>query len=66
MKIHSRHLHVPLRGISQSDSVSVARYASFIQPGSPTKWNAQLSESNFQPRSREKSSRKLFRVQPGR
>ncbi|MFQ8720657.1 hypothetical protein [Enterocloster sp.] len=28
--MHSRHLHVPLRGISRPDSVSVARYASFV------------------------------------
>ncbi|MFR1079795.1 DUF6783 domain-containing protein [Enterocloster sp.] len=50
MKIHSCHLHAPLRGISRPDSVSVAHYASFIRPESSTKCDAQLSESNFQTR----------------
>ncbi|MCC3395681.1 hypothetical protein D4759_11020 [Clostridiales bacterium AHG0011] len=48
MKIHSRHLHAPLRGIFGPNSVNVARYASLIGTKSPTKWNAQLTESNFQ------------------
>ncbi|WP_083795215.1 MULTISPECIES: DUF6783 domain-containing protein [unclassified Eubacteriales] len=52
MKIHSRHLHAPLRGIFGPDSVSVARYASIIGTKSPTKWDAQLTESNFQTRSK--------------
>ncbi len=30
LKIHSRHLHVPLRGIFGSNSLNVARYAAFI------------------------------------
>ncbi|MFR1078941.1 DUF6783 domain-containing protein [Enterocloster sp.] len=51
MKIHSRHLRAPLRGIFRPDSVSVAHYASFIRPKSPTKRNAHLTESNFQTRS---------------
>ncbi|RJW38750.1 hypothetical protein DXC92_19390 [Clostridiales bacterium TF09-2AC] len=51
MKIHSRRLHVPLRGIFGPDSVSVARYASIIGTKSPTKWDAQPTESNFQTRS---------------
>jgi len=34
------------------DSVSVARYASIIGTKSPTKWDAQPTESNFQTRSR--------------
>ncbi|MEQ2426077.1 MULTISPECIES: DUF6783 domain-containing protein [Enterocloster] len=29
------------------DSVNVARYASLIGTKSPTKWDAQLTESNF-------------------
>ncbi|WP_081034304.1 MULTISPECIES: DUF6783 domain-containing protein [Hungatella] len=29
LKIHSRHLHAPLRGILGPNSVSVAQYASF-------------------------------------
>nr|WP_329602220.1 DUF6783 domain-containing protein [Lachnoclostridium pacaense] len=33
------------------DSVSVARYASIIGTKSPTKWDAQPTESNFQTRS---------------
>ncbi|RHB47093.1 hypothetical protein DW886_00320 [Enterocloster aldenensis] len=48
LKIHSRHLHAPLRGIFGPNSVNVARYASLIGTKSPTKWNAQLTESNFQ------------------
>ncbi|WP_416337182.1 DUF6783 domain-containing protein, partial [Enterocloster lavalensis] len=51
MKIHSRRLHAPLRGIFGPDSVSVARYASIIGTKSPTKWDAQPTESNFQTRS---------------
>uniref|UniRef100_UPI003EBBF669 DUF6783 domain-containing protein n=1 Tax=Enterocloster aldenensis TaxID=358742 RepID=UPI003EBBF669 len=50
MKIHSRHLHAPLRGIFGPNSVSVAHYASFIGAKSPTKCDAQLTESNFQTR----------------
>ena len=52
LKIHSRRLHAPLRGIFGPDSVSVARYASIIGTKSPTKWDAQPTESNFQTRSR--------------
>ena len=55
LKIHSRHLHAPLRGIFGPNSVNVARYASLIGTKSPTKWDAQLTESNFQTRSRRKS-----------
>ena len=50
LKIHSRRLHAPLRGIFGPDSVSVARYASIIGTKSPTKWDAQPTESNFQTR----------------
>ncbi|RJW43310.1 hypothetical protein DXC92_12850 [Clostridiales bacterium TF09-2AC] len=52
LKIHSRRLHAPLRGIFGPDSVSVARYASIIGTKSPTKWDAQPTERNFQTRSR--------------
>ena len=52
LKIHSRRLHAPLRGIFGPDSVSVARYASIIGTKSPTKWDAQPTESNFQTRPR--------------
>ncbi|RGJ01491.1 hypothetical protein DXD79_19030 [Hungatella hathewayi] len=52
MKIHSCHLYAPLRGIFCPNSVSVAHYASFIGAKSPTKCDAQLSESNFQTHSR--------------
>uniref|UniRef100_UPI003F492FF8 DUF6783 domain-containing protein n=1 Tax=Enterocloster aldenensis TaxID=358742 RepID=UPI003F492FF8 len=48
LKIHSRHLHAPLRGIFGPNSVSVAHYASFIGTKSPTKCDAQPTESNFQ------------------
>ena len=51
LKIHSRRLHAPLRGIFGPDSVSVARYASIIGTKSPTKWDAQPTEGNFQTRS---------------
>ena len=51
LKIHSRHLHAPLRGILSPNSVSVAHYASFIGAQSPTKCDAQLTKSNFQTRS---------------
>nr|WP_306814030.1 DUF6783 domain-containing protein [[Clostridium] symbiosum] len=46
------HLHTPLRGIFGPNSVSVAHYASFIRTKSPTKCDAQLTESNFQTRFR--------------
>ena len=55
LKIHSRHLHAPLRGIFGPNSVSVAHYASFIGAKSPTKCDAQLTESNFQTRPRAQS-----------
>ena len=51
LKIHSRHLHAPLCGIFGPNSVNVARYASLIGTKSPTKCDAQLTESNFQTRS---------------
>ncbi|WP_334303073.1 DUF6783 domain-containing protein [Otoolea muris] len=34
------------------NSLNVAHYAAFIWHKSPTKWHAQLPESNFQTRSR--------------
>ena len=53
LKIHSRHLHAPLRpGIFGPNSGYIARYAPFIWAKSPTKWDVQLTESNFQTRSR--------------
>ncbi|RKJ17820.1 hypothetical protein D7X48_20730 [bacterium D16-50] len=52
MKIHSRHLHVPLRGIFGPNSGYIAHYAPFIWPKSPTNCDAHLPESNFQTRSR--------------
>ena len=48
LKIHSHHLHAPLRGIFGPNSVNVARYASLIGTKSPTKCDAHLAESNFQ------------------
>ena len=56
LKIHSWHLHAPLRGIFGPNSGYIAHYAPFIWPKSPTKWNAQLPESNFQTRSRVSGS----------
>ncbi len=55
LKIHSWHLHAPLRGIFVPNSLNVAHYAAFIWHKSPTKWHAQLPESNFQTRSKELS-----------
>ena len=54
LKIHSWHLHAPLRGIFVPNSLNAAHYAAFIWHKSPTKWHAQLPESNFQTRSRIK------------
>ncbi|WP_416389452.1 DUF6783 domain-containing protein [Otoolea muris] len=51
MKIHSWHLHAPLRGIFVPNSLNAAHCAAFIWHKSPTKWHAQLPESNFQTRS---------------
>ncbi|WP_416390652.1 DUF6783 domain-containing protein [[Clostridium] symbiosum] len=53
MKIHSHHLHAPLRGIFGPNSLTVALYAALIRAKSPTKCDAQLTESNFQTRSRK-------------
>ena len=49
--IHFRHLYAPLCGIFDPNSVNVARYASLIGIKSPTKWDAQLTKSNYQTRS---------------
>ena len=54
LKIHSWHLHAPLRGIFVPNSLNAAHCAAFIWHKSPTKWHAQLPESNFQTRSRVK------------
>ncbi|MEY8396488.1 DUF6783 domain-containing protein [Lachnospiraceae bacterium 45-P1] len=40
---------------------SVAHYAAFIWAKSPTKWNAQLPESNFQTHSRKNILENLHR-----
>ncbi|MCI9560850.1 MAG: hypothetical protein HFG52_17005 [Lachnospiraceae bacterium] len=48
MKIHSRHLHVPLCGIFGSHSINVDHYASLIRAKSPTNCGAHLTGSNFQ------------------
>ncbi|MFR1886121.1 MAG: DUF6783 domain-containing protein [Blautia sp.] len=57
--MHSDNLHAPLCGIFAHNSVSVARYASFIGVKSPTNCDAQLAESNFQTHSRKKSKHRL-------
>ncbi len=62
LKIHSRHLHAPLRGIFAPNSFNVARYAALIWGKSPTKWDAHLAESNFQTRSRAESSHHKCRI----
>ncbi|MFR6329691.1 MAG: DUF6783 domain-containing protein [Eisenbergiella sp.] len=48
LKIHSRHLHAPLRGRFGPNSLAVAHYAALIRTKSPTKCDAHLTESNFQ------------------
>ena len=51
LKIHSRQMRAPLRGIFEPNSGYIARYAPFIWLKSPTNCDAHLSESNFQTRS---------------
>ncbi|NBI72012.1 hypothetical protein D3Z50_13255 [Clostridiaceae bacterium] len=53
MKNHSRHLHAPLCGIFEPNSLNAAHCAAFIWLKSPTKRNAHLAESIFQTRSSE-------------
>ena len=67
LKIHSCHLHIPLCGIFVPNSVNVARYASLIRDKSPTSWDAQMSESNFQthPRALLKHAKSYFWRQNG-
>ena len=62
MKIHSDNLHATLCGIFAPNSVSVARYASFIGVKSPTNCDAQLAESNFQTRSSMISFKEMFLI----
>ena len=52
LKIHSRHLCVLFCGIFGPNSLNAAQYAVFIWAKSPTKWNAHLTESDFQTHSR--------------
>ncbi len=56
LKNHSRHLYVPFCAIFASNSVDVARYASFIWHKSPTNCAEHLTESIFQTRSRIKKT----------
>ncbi|WP_395028679.1 DUF6783 domain-containing protein [Robinsoniella sp.] len=51
-RILSRHLHAPLCGIFAPNSGYIARYVPFIRDKSPTKYDAQLPESNFITRSK--------------
>ncbi|MHA9736471.1 DUF6783 domain-containing protein [Robinsoniella peoriensis] len=53
MKNHSCHLHAPLCGIFAPNSGYIVRLSPFIRDKSPTNWNAQLSESIFQTRSKQ-------------
>ncbi|WP_394927575.1 DUF6783 domain-containing protein [uncultured Robinsoniella sp.] len=55
--MHSRHLHAPLCGIFAPNSGYIARYVPFIRDRSPTNCDVQLSESNFQTRSRVKKEK---------
>ncbi|WP_334296442.1 DUF6783 domain-containing protein [Enterocloster asparagiformis] len=50
------------------NSVNVARYASLIRDKSPTNWDAQMSESNFQthPRALLKHAKSYFAGKTGR
>ena len=63
LKIHSRHLHAPPRGIFGPNSGYIARYAPFIWAKSPTRWDAQLAESNFQTRSKPEDIAPFFFVE---
>ena len=56
LKIHSHHLHAPLCGKFGSHSVKVAHYASHIRPQFPTNYDAHLTESNFQTRSKDQQA----------
>ncbi|MEY8396288.1 DUF6783 domain-containing protein [Lachnospiraceae bacterium 45-P1] len=49
-------MHAPLCGIFGPNSLNVAHYAAFIWAKPPTKWNAQLPESNFQTHSRQRTA----------
>ncbi len=65
LKIHSHHLHAPLRGRFGPNSLNVARYAALIWAKSTTKWDAQLTESNFQTHPRPEGAdrmRKFYEV----
>lgn len=64
MKIHSRNLHAPLRDIFVPNSVAVAHYAAFIWAKSPTKCDAQFTESNFQIRTRKKITDFIRTIKP--
>ena len=50
LKIHSWHLHAPLRGIFGPNSLNVAHYIAFIWVKSPTSGDVQLPEIKFQTR----------------
>ncbi|WP_320056908.1 DUF6783 domain-containing protein [[Clostridium] symbiosum] len=60
LKIHSRHLHAPLRGIFGPNSLAVAHYAALIRTKSPTKCDVHLTESNFRTRSMANSSERMY------
>ena len=64
LKIHSRNLHAPLRDIFVPNSVAVAHYAAFIWAKSPTKCDAQLTENNFQIRTRKKITDFIRTIKP--
>ena len=48
LKIHSRHLCAPLRGIFTLNSGHIVRYAPFIWAKSPAKLDARLTDCDFQ------------------
>ncbi len=60
LKIHSRQMRAPLRGIFEPNSGYIARYAPFIWLKSPTNCDAHLSESNFQTRSQHETMIESF------
>ena len=66
LKIHSRHLYAPLCSIFGPNSLNVAHYAALIWAKSPTKWSAQLPESNFQTHSSMKTGNNFADVKKRR
>ncbi|WP_394926746.1 DUF6783 domain-containing protein [uncultured Robinsoniella sp.] len=59
MKIHSRHLHAPLCGISAPNSGYIARCVPFIRDKFPTNSDEHLAVSNFKTRNSPQPTEKF-------